>query len=53
MKRDYTMLGVGFISGNVVYSIAASTTTFGNVAVIVVSLLMIVGSRYGLFGKTG
>ena len=51
MKHDFTMFGVGLIIGNVGLSLFWQTTTILNAVTIGIGLLIIVGSRYGLFGR--
>lgn len=50
MKRDHTMLGVGFLSGYLVYNMVTHGVGGGDVLSLV-GLGMIIGSRYGIFGK--
>ncbi len=52
MKCDFTMFGVGFLIGNLGASLVLQTTTIDNAVTIGIGLLLIVGSRYGLFGRT-
>lgn len=50
MNRDFTMLGAGLISGHLLFSLATQTTSIGSLVVAVIGLVLVVGSRKGLFG---
>ena len=52
MKRDFSLTGAGWITGVLISGLMAHNIAIQEAVLIGIGLAMIIGSRFGLFGKT-
>lgn len=52
MKRDFTMWGCGLITGHLVWVMLTKDVGTANWLLAVGGLVLIIGSRYGIFGRS-